>query len=173
MTTSTCPCNAGYYDNGSAMCQTCVSPCMTCSGNSTLNCTSCFSGYRLIGSSCNKAVICSKYYYMGYCVDSCPNTTYPLLNNCAVCTNNCLTCLSANVCTSCPNPYLLSNGSCLGSCPTGTYAFAVQCLSCPKNCSSCVYRQSVICLSCASNYYLTSNLSCDASCNTSQTHVLI
>lgn len=175
--TSSCPCLGRYYDNGSMICQPCSIPCLTCNGGSVLNCTSCQLGYTLIGSFCRPTTVsCTNYYYQGYCVNSCPNSTYPSASDCLPCINYCLTCLTSTVCTSCVAPfYLHSNGSCLGYCPTGTYPQANKCLSCPSNCTSCNYRadqSSVICLTCSFSYYLSNNL-CLPNCPTNrETHVL-
>ena len=172
-TSSSCPCDPGYYDSGSAQCEICSLPCLTCNGASILNCTSCVGGYRLIGSSCIKITLCNNYYYMGYCVDRCPNTTYPLANTCATCINYCQTCLSDVLCSSCIASFYLFNGSCKGSCPVGTYAWNGSCSACPRNCESCVYRQGIVCVSCVANFYLSADLSCNGACAGDQSHVII
>jgi proprotein convertase subtilisin/kexin type 5 len=117
-----CTCMSGYYDPGSTVCSICLSPCLTCKGGSVLNCTSCISGYTLIGSFCRAPVSCPRYIFMGECVSVCPNVSYPLGSSCISCPGNCLTCVSSTSCSSCLTPFVLhSNGSCSGSCPSGTY----------------------------------------------------
>ena len=175
--TKTCLCDNGYYDANVLLCQSCVSPCQTCNGGSILNCTSCISGYNLIGSSCNLVVTCSnQFYYQGFCLDSCPNITYPSSGSCISCTGYCMTCRSATVCTSCASPfYLLANGTCLGHCPQGTYAKDGSCLNCPTGCQSCVFRSSigqVYCISCLSSYYYDGYL-CTNTCPIAlKTHIV-
>jgi hypothetical protein len=173
-TTKSCQCMPGYYGNTSA-CLLCNLPCLTCNGASPLNCTSCITSYTLIGSSCRRTLInCTNYYYIGYCVNTCPNTTYPSDGICLSCINYCLTCLSATVCTSCqPTFYLITNGLCLASCPNGTYAINNTCNTCPQNCTSCVYRSSIVCLTCIANFYLTLNFQCLGSCPTDHTYIML
>ncbi len=117
----TCGCIAGYYDSGALICPPCTSPCATCLGGTSLNCTACISGYRLVGSSCVFISVCSNYYWDGVCVNTCPNTTFAGVNVCNPCINNCLTCVSNSVCTTCKLSYYLSNGTCDLVCPGGTY----------------------------------------------------
>jgi hypothetical protein len=101
-----CPCDAAYYDAGGTNCLPCASPCAACLSGSTLNCTSCLAGYRLVGSSCTLVVSCPfSYYYQGYCLAACPNSTYPSGGSCLPCSGYCATCSSAANCTSCLSPY--------------------------------------------------------------------
>ena len=137
--TFTCPCNSGYFDSGAALCQLCTLPCLTCNGGTVLNCTSCISGYTLIGSSCTIPPTCSAFVFQGSCVATCPNTTYVSGMSCLTCINNCLTCTTTVFCTSCLPGFLSFAGGCVGSCPAGTYANVSNssCTSCPTNCAQC------------------------------------
>lgn len=119
---NTCDCISGYFDNGVLNCTPCVSPCSTCVGGTTLNCTACITGYTLIGSSCMPQIVCANYYWDGVCVNTCPNTTFYGANICSPCINNCLTCTSNTVCTSCKTNFYLSSSGCIGVCPIGTYS---------------------------------------------------
>ncbi len=150
-----CPCNSGYFDNGTAVCRLCISPCVTCNGGTILNCTSCLTGYTLIGSSCTALPICSAFRYQGVCVAICPNTTYATGTNCLTCINNCLTCSTATFCTSCLPRFLLLNNACVGSCPLGTYATSSSCITCPTNCAQCsLYSGNLVCFSCSTGFSL-------------------
>lgn len=117
------------------------------------------------------------------CVTSCPNYFYP--NNltwlCAQCDPSCLTCSGgfAENCTSCSPTatlrYLLLK-MCWSVCPGGYYAndTACACQICPVNlnCGNCTFRNTtstVICTSCAYNYFLQASTStCQSQCNTNQ-----
>ncbi len=132
-----CFCSPGYYDSNQLICSSCNSPCATCTGASLLNCTSCIVGYRLIGSSCMQQIVCANYYYSGVCLNTCPNTTYPGLNVCVDCINNCLTCTSTSLCTSCKLNYYLHNGVCYAICLLGYYPNPINryCTPCPIECN--------------------------------------
>ena len=79
---------ARYYDDGSGLCQPCLSPCNTCS--SLTACTSCV-GSRLL--------------YAGTCVQTCPDGLYgdTATRLCMQCAPSCGTCVtgSPEACTSC------------------------------------------------------------------------
>jgi proprotein convertase subtilisin/kexin type 5 len=96
-----CLCNPGLYDSGVSTCSQCNSPCVNCNGPSLYNCTSCITGYILMGSICMPNIVCSNYFYDGFCVNTCPETTYPATNICLPCINGCLTCTSSTQCSLC------------------------------------------------------------------------
>ena len=111
---STCTCALQYYQpQGSPGCVPCDSSCVTCSGATRTNCTSCDTvpptgtNRVLVNGSCN----CVDRYYsdstIGY--------------GCAACPYSCLTCsgITNNSCLSCSVNLgrVLSNGACV--CTTG------------------------------------------------------
>ena len=111
-------CGAGTYLNMSenpAKCDSCTSPCATCSGSAT-SCTSCVDGYKLSGSSCVKKS-CSE---MGYST-SCPSG----YNSTRETTGSDGTCYSCSQ----PGDYCSSNSDC------GTYEKCVSNKCVKKSCS--------------------------------------
>ena len=111
-------CAAGTYLNMSkdpAKCDSCTSPCATCSGSAT-SCTSCVDGYKLSGSSCVKKS-CSE---MGYST-SCPSG----YNSTRETTGSDGTCYSCSQ----PGDYCSSDSEC------GTYEKCVSNKCVKKSCS--------------------------------------
>lgn len=149
--------------------------CYTCNGPSALNCTSCATGYLLIGSSCKQPVLtCPAYSFQGYCVNSCPSTSFAVGMICTLCINNCLTCQSATICLTCLQNYYYNATAktCVVLCPQGTYADSTAtCQLCPSVCSTCrLIVSTVSCLLCAVNHYIL-NGTCIANCPSS-THII-
>lgn len=97
-------------------------------------------------------------------MNSCPVGTYRLIqiqgSTCETCSINCVSCVSANECTTCSNnTYLLhiqsnatvSGSTCVFTCPTGFYQKDRNCLACPSSCSACSFINNTIsCTSCPS-----------------------
>lgn len=140
------------------------------------NCTTCISGYHLVGSSCMATVVCSNYFWNGVCLDVCPNTTFSGVNICNLCINNCLTCTSTTFCTSCKSNFYLYMNTCYWTCPASTYSnfTSSSCTACPSSCSNCIQRNtSLVCLTCNIGYVLF-NDQCINNCSTvDQTYVII
>lgn len=164
--THTCDCDPGYIDFGAAACSLCHSNCLTCYGPTDMNCSSCYPGAIKLGSSCRVPITCtSGYFYEGYCVTVCPNSTYPLVNLCQTCINNCKTCTSATICTSCVEGfyYNATAQTCNINCPQGSYINRVNrtCDFCPTGCQLCAQRNgTVVCPKCATGYYLFNHTTC-------------
>lgn len=111
-------CAAGTYLNMSedpAKCDSCTSPCATCSGSAT-SCTSCVDGYKLSGSSCVKKS-CSE---MGYST-SCPSG-YDSTRETTGSDGTCYSCSQ-------PGDYCSSDSEC------GTYEKCVSNKCVKKSCS--------------------------------------
>lgn len=139
MITFTCDCDPGYLDQGYASCSQCDPSCMTCYGTTNMNCSSCYPGAVKLGSTCKIPLSCtSGYSYEGYCLTVCPNTTFANVNYCQTCINNCKTCTSAIVCTSCIEGYFYNStsNSCNINCPQGSFINWVTrtCDQCPTGC---------------------------------------
>jgi len=119
-------------------------------------------------------VVCSNYFYQGYCLNTCPNTTYQGVNQCITCQNNCLTCYSNISCTSCLSGYNFYNSTCIVICPNGTYiSINSICAVCPAGCTQCVNRSTgVICISCQNTLYMMGN-TCNSCSVADNTHILI
>lgn len=81
---NTCPFGT-YAELSSMSCQSCTAPCSSCA-NSSAACTSCISGSLI---------------YSGQCLQTCPNGSYASISSCLPCNYPCLSCTSANACSSC------------------------------------------------------------------------
>lgn len=83
-----CTSNTQYYDNMSKSCKNCSSDCMSCSGPSYDDCTTCHAPLVL---------------FQQICVMNCPAGLYPNQDSiCTACQSQCQTCdSSANDCSSC------------------------------------------------------------------------
>jgi len=96
LSTNSCICIDGYYDNGITQCAPCEYTCMTCNNNTNISCLSCNATFNrtLVNTSC----LCSDGYAdnNGTCLF------------CNVTLANCLNCSSNSVCTICFDSYFLS-----------------------------------------------------------------
>lgn len=68
------------------------------------------------------------------------------------CSDNCIACSSANVCTKCKANFVLHNNSCIKKCPAGYYNSSAKCYSCKSPCEKCSSSSS--CVSCIDGYFL-------------------
>lgn len=108
---SSCP--TGMFQNGT-LCQTCVSPCLTC-------------------TSATVCLSCSTNFYTNFtCVIAslCPSGTFGNTTSlrCDACSNNCTTCSGlSNNCTSCSSPNFYYNNTCVSSCPVGMFQNSTVC----------------------------------------------
>lgn len=61
----------------------------------------------------------------GKCSSNCSLSEYPdsYTRNCYSCQSPCVSCLSATICKSCENGYIIFNGDCVkgGVCPEGSF----------------------------------------------------
>ncbi|EAR82805.1 glycoside hydrolase family 45 protein (macronuclear) [Tetrahymena thermophila SB210] len=197
---STCTtCQTGYTLQIDGSCKKpCDQSCKTCStSQDATQCTSCYDGYYLNGSSVGT---CSK------CPSGCTSCTSN--SNCLACTDNyvlisgscepcdcpCLSCKTdTSTCTSCIKGYILNGNTCEAtcdstcktcsknqdatqctSCNSGFYLDGTtvgSCVQCSQNCSSCTSKNS--CQTCTNNTILVSGQcqSCKSPCQTCQTSV--
>jgi len=126
---ATCP--DGYYsDDSSNLCLLCDISCLTCSGEFSSNCNSCFSGYALSNLRC------------------------------VHCYQNCLTCdgIGSDNCLTCNSTLYYEEKSCVSTCKDGYYQTETpikQCIRCSTTCLSCLSSDFNNCSTCASNCYFT------------------
>lgn len=69
------------------------------------------------------------------------------------CSNNCIGCSSADVCTKCKTDFVLHNNSCIKACPDGYYKSGSKCAECRPPCAKCS-SSSISCNSCIDGYFL-------------------
>ena len=154
---STClsSCPVGYAASpGSTTCSLCYLSCLTCSGTTNLDCTSCKSGFFLQPNS-------------NQCLTSCPTKYYKdtTVSKCIACQLECTTCFgpSNSQCNSCQSGYFLqpTSTSCLDSCPLGYWSDSSKniCSSCNLACSICTGPNNNQCSVCSSQHFLQPNSS--------------
>ncbi|KAK2164625.1 hypothetical protein LSH36_61g09079 [Paralvinella palmiformis] len=152
-------CDSAYRMDDNGQCQSCNSPCATCStsGSGLEQCESCVSGYNF-DSGAKSCSVCT----VGNCA-SCPSSTstcgtcnagYTLSNNLCV-----STACTVTYCSSCP-----SNTSVCTACNAG-YALKADntCAKCPTGCGVCTEdtaNNNVIKCTACSNYYALNNKPC-------------
>lgn len=120
----------------------CESPCKECEEDDgdpdTDQCTQCFTETELSGYDFSN-------YYLDEvkltCLEACADGYYPnAVNTCKICWEDCKTCSSYQVCTSCDTTKDLAylfDGSCNSACPDGSYADGFSCIACDENCLTC------------------------------------
>jgi len=124
-----CPCNNGYFDNGTEICAICHVTCATCNGPTQYDCLSCDNlKFRSLQS--------------GQC--KCKTSYYDLNLTCYACHYTCHNCTSGTMydCINCDDSitfrkYNGSNGACY--CIDGYTDVGVkQCGKCDKTCLTCL-----------------------------------
>ena len=140
-------CEDGYFaSNGE--CKPCSSSCQTCSELASL-CTSCKTGLKLVGASCESE-----------CIENCETCKFPCVKcnqgyyvdqgQCPKCNENCLTCnIYGTRCDSCFEGFGLIYSTCVKGCMD-------HCPSCDSPCTVC-----------EQHYYLHNGvcIECDTACN--------
>ena len=143
------------------VCNDCSYPCNTCSSGPAV-CTSCVSGFNLIGTTCiaacptgayssNGVCICnSGVIYSNQCVPSCPTGFGNIGGQCQQCGANCAGCSGSSAsCTSCVNGYALDkvSGTCqlAPSCQFGQY-YSQSSSSCTRICPQGTFFYENVCL---------------------------
>ena len=168
-----CPCVAGYFDSGIALCQQCWYSCQTCSLSATM-CTSCdSSAHRMqVATDCN----CTVGFYDDGLHAVCLSCHYSCISCFGGTNTSCYTCqLNRNYtnyscpcflgmyelagCSTCLPAHYLLGGVCYATCPLGYTSTFNQCTPCPTACSSCLWNA---CLSCSANFYLSADSECIA-----------
>ena len=122
----------------------CISPCRSCFNKTTYACSSCISGYILLGTVCQ---------------DDCPPKYYEDSGVCLPCDAKCKSCAGkTNYCVNgCETPYLFKNHRCLSDCGEGFTGIDGVCEECSAECLACYYNSSSrarICNKCVSGKLL-------------------
>ena len=143
-----CPCNAGYFDNGVALCAACDYTCLTCASTAT-NCTSCnITIFRTLNAAAGSCPCISGYYE-------------DLTLTCVPCIVGCLTCATATDCITCDasKGFIPSAGICV--CQNGMTQVSGVCPNALVCTTGCLYCDSTGCTSCdTANDYVLSGSSC-------------
>lgn len=150
------------------VCNDCSYPCKTC-GTAPSICTSCVTGFNLVGQTCiaacptgaspvNGVCVCTTgFIYSNQCVASCPTGFGPVGGQCTQCAANCASCSGSSAsCTSCVNGYSLNvvTGNCqvAPTCQFGQY-FSSSSNQCSRICPTNTYYYESVCLtSCLQGY---------------------
>ncbi|KAM3143706.1 hypothetical protein pb186bvf_004202 [Paramecium bursaria] len=159
---TTVTCNTGYASSGGNNCNLQCDPgCANCTtGQGAVICSSCNSGYSMLGNVCVKNQGCQTFSATTGVCTSCQQGYYLNINLiqtsfnsgqfyfqnlpsfCSLCTlQNCSNCSSSTTCATCNQGYYWVPALAGGSCQTCTTA----CISCTS---------SGICQTCANGYYL-------------------
>ena len=137
------------------------------------NCSACAGGFLYTDALHRCSLTCPAGYILysanNSCLALCPGTYYNLSNVCTQCPTDCLSCVSANNCTSCNTGLILYNGLCYASCPPSVpYLVNNECVSCDiANCKTC---SNALCGSCQAGYLLIQYLQCIQNCPSGQTY---
>ena len=128
----------------------CDSSCLTCSGPSANQCTSCASTAMLLSGTCQ-----------------CPNGTYSSgtgVTVCLACSSSCSTCTgpSSSNCVTCPSGYFVYQGTCYQNCASSQYfnTSTLTCKACDPNCLTCNGPTSTSCTSCSSGTLTSGSCQC-------------
>lgn len=162
LTGYTCATTCGshlYKDTTYNKCASCNVACGNCNGPNSDNCLTCSTPYFLTGSTCTL---------------TCPTGYYGDTLNCVKCPDNCASCTSANVCTSCTTPYYLKNEKiCVSDCSadslTNEYGDSSDnlCKTCASECLLCFGTSNSNCTSCTStNFLISESNTCTQYCPT-------
>ncbi|GCB64740.1 hypothetical protein scyTo_0014807 [Scyliorhinus torazame] len=132
---SSCP-ERYYEDEWEQTCARCHPSCKICDGKGPIRCTSCFWGFRMVGSICSSQCFAGEYLLSedpeimcGKCHDTCLECKGPGLYNCTNC-----------------HPGLLLNvedGNCLNCCRSALSDFE-DCCDCDMRFDECVLRKAVV-----------------------------
>jgi hypothetical protein len=134
-----CPAQQYIYKQNNT-CLACHADCMTCTGESIMQCTSCFDPLKKISTAQLCEVGCSPGSYI-------LNVTH-----CASCFPTCATCSASTKsdCLTCVSPRVLdTNGECNLNCMIGGYKDTpLTCAYCHPLCRSCTGPNSNQCVTC-------------------------
>lgn len=141
---------SSYSNSNQYQCNSCLSPCLTCSTSSS-SCKQCNTGYSLLGSTCVQNCP-SGYYSTSYQTVLVGNLSY-VTSICYLCSSSCLTCINvATYCLTCPAGYILdNNNNCNSNCSSlrNYYSSSTRtCGNCSQLCYSCYGPGTDNCLSC-------------------------
>ncbi|XP_078423427.1 proprotein convertase subtilisin/kexin type 5b isoform X2 [Cetorhinus maximus] len=125
-----------YEDKWEQTCERCHPSCKACDGKGPIRCTSCFWGFRMVGS------ICSSQCFAGeYLLSEDPEIM------CDKCHDTCLECKGPGLynCTNCHLGLLLNldDGNCLNCCRSAL-PDVEDCCDCEMRFDECVLRKAVV-----------------------------
>lgn len=100
-------CTDGYFPECSdpLRCTKCDEACVTCTGSTNKKCLTCSEGYTLIGTTCDKNLICEDGTYKNTALGVCESCQIP----------HCNICSDAETCTSCNRGFELKDRFCLSN----------------------------------------------------------
>ncbi|KAJ3605763.1 hypothetical protein NHX12_027807, partial [Muraenolepis orangiensis] len=149
-------CPAGFWGDR-RRCKRCFPSCGSCTGSRSNQCVACQPGYHLREDT-------------HVCVTSCGDDGYYLnhdANACRSCSENCLKCTSASICTECKPGTSLQGNRCQVSCGLGSYLDSQDnkaCRPCHRACATCAGAGVEACDRCAEGYRME-EWRCVASCS--------
>ncbi|KAL4465048.1 hypothetical protein ABPG72_012231 [Tetrahymena utriculariae] len=137
-----CP-SGTYPEVQNRTCMPCNAVCLTCNGNSSINC-----------------LTCTNYLDVNTCVSQCSvgKYAYALTKSCQPCDPNCYACsIQATNCIQCSAPNFLDYSKCSPNCSAGKYGDTSDriCKVCPNNCTNCLTGSPSDCTGCSQGYFLT------------------
>ncbi len=139
----TCPATTFGASN---TCSACASPCANCDSQAT-NCTSCRDNLNPV-----------RYLSGNSCITDCGAGRFGDTSTvvCVACSNNCATCTSSTICTSCAGIYFLQGTQCLTACLPGSVGLNNLCSPCTTGCATCS-TSTTNCQTCSNGYFLNGN----------------
>ncbi|XP_030623096.1 proprotein convertase subtilisin/kexin type 5 [Chanos chanos] len=151
MCVATCP--AGFWAD-KKRCKRCYSSCLTCEGSRSDQCTSCRPGHHLHEDTSSCLPGCADGYYF-----------HMEENVCRKCSENCVKCTSAAICTECSDDTSLLGNRCKKRCEEGSYYNEQDdsCEPCHAACATCAGAGVQSCNRCAEGY-LMEEWKCVSSC---------
>uniref|UniRef100_A0A8C7DNY7 Proprotein convertase subtilisin/kexin type 5a n=1 Tax=Oncorhynchus kisutch TaxID=8019 RepID=A0A8C7DNY7_ONCKI len=149
---SVCP--VGFWGDR-RRCKKCFSSCEICTGSRSDQCATCRAGHYLTEGTNSCTASCGDNYYLDH--DA---------NMCRKCSENCLRCTSANICTECKSGTSLLGNRCQRSCGPGSYhnEHESTCEPCHEACATCAGAGIEACNQCADGY-LMEEWRCVSSCS--------
>nr|XP_029512291.1 proprotein convertase subtilisin/kexin type 5-like [Oncorhynchus nerka] len=139
---SVCP--VGFWGDR-RRCKRCFSSCEICTGSRSDQCTTCRAGHYLTEGTNSCTASCGDNYYLDHGA-----------NMCRKCSENCLRCTSANICTECKSGTSLLGNRCQRSCGPGSYHNEQEstCEPCHEACATCAGAGIEACNQCADGYLM-------------------
>uniref|UniRef100_A0A8C5ELX1 Proprotein convertase subtilisin/kexin type 5-like n=1 Tax=Gouania willdenowi TaxID=441366 RepID=A0A8C5ELX1_GOUWI len=147
-------CPKGFWEDR-RRCKRCYSSCESCTGSRSDQCTSCQPGHHLTEDTNTCTTTCEDNYYLDHDV-----------NMCRKCSENCLKCISYNICTECKPDTSLYGNQCQQSCAPGFYHDSLEgtCKACDQACATCAGAGLESCKQCAEGF-LMEEWRCVSSCS--------
>uniref|UniRef100_A0A3P8ZHH6 P/Homo B domain-containing protein n=1 Tax=Esox lucius TaxID=8010 RepID=A0A3P8ZHH6_ESOLU len=144
--TRTCvsACPPGFWGDRHR-CKKCFASCESCTGSRSDQCTACQPTHHLTLGTNSCTASCADGYYLDHD-----------MNMCRKCSENCLRCTSANICTECQAGTSLLGNRCQRSCVPGSYLNEQEgtCEPCHEACATCAGAGVEACNQCADGYLI-------------------